>query len=149
MKVCMVTNIPAPYRETMHELISRKVTGYHVIYCQQCEANREWEFEKGRYSRSFLRNRVFCYKKRFIHINPDVWTELNHRNPNIVITTGFNPTHLIAFLWCFLNNRKHICMNDGWLGSESSLSPVHRLIRKCVYNRTVAFIGASKHSLDL
>lgn len=149
MRVCMVTNIPAPYREPIHELVSHKIDSYHVIYCQDREENREWEFHLGNYSHSFLNKCVINYKGRFIHINPDVWLELNRRSPDIVITTGFNPTHLISFLWCVINCKKHICMTDGWIGSESNLSSLHRIVRNFVFKNSIAFIGASKHSLDL
>lgn len=149
IKVCMVTNIPAPYREKVHELVNKELDGYHVIYCQDREINRKWEFPFGDYPRTFLKKRVINYKGNSIHINPDVWSALNAINPDIVITCGFNPTFLMAFLWCVLKKKKHICMNDGWLKSEDKLSLFHKMIRKYVFYASDAFIGASNHSLDL
>jgi glycosyltransferase involved in cell wall biosynthesis len=40
-------------------------------------------------------------------------------------------------------------MSDGWVFSESVLGPTHRLLRRLVYRRSDAFIGASKKSLQL
>ncbi len=149
-QICMVTNNPAPYREPIHELLFHKLEKqYHVIYCQEREAKREWEFPYRNYSRTFLKKRVFKYKERFIHINPDIWSKLDHLCPEIVITTGFNPTFLMAFLWCIKNKKKHICMTDAWLRSEAKFSFIHQKIRRIVFKNSVAFIGASKHSMDL
>jgi len=145
----MVTNIPAPYREPVHQLINKELDGYHVIYCQDRESNREWKFALGDYYRTFLKKRVINYKGNFIHINPDAWSILNSINPDIVITSGFNPTFLMAFFWCVIKRKKHICMTDGWLKSENKLSIFHKIIRKYVYSASHAFIGASCHSLDL
>jgi glycosyltransferase involved in cell wall biosynthesis len=150
MKYVMVTNIPAPYREPIHEMVSAEFNSeYHVIYAQDREANRNWSFSYGNYSRSFLKKRVIKYKERYIHFNIDVWGELNKYNPEVVITTGFNPTFLLAFLWAKLHRKIHICFTDGWLGSEKGLSLFHKITRKLVYRHSNAFIGASKHSLDL
>lgn len=147
----LITNIPAPYRETIHQMIYQKLQGnYIVFYCDQKEPNREWSFKFGDYEHIFLKQRVFTYKGRFIHFNPDVWKRLNESNPDVVITAGsFNPTILIAFIWSLLKRKKHIPMTDGWLQSEKSLSFIHRWIRKIVYHNSDAYIGASKHSLDL
>jgi glycosyltransferase involved in cell wall biosynthesis len=146
--VC-VTNAPAPYREKVHELASKALGGdYHVIYCQKREPNRQWGFKPGSYSRSFLRPSFLAVGERFIHANPEVWAELDELDPAVVITNGFNPTFLIAFVWCMAKKRKHISFHDGWKGSESNLTFIHVLVRKLVYRRSAAFIAASRHGLD-
>lgn len=149
--IAMVTNIPAPYREKIHELVSAEFeNNYTVLYCDKKEPNRKWTFELGHYKHIFLKRRMITYKGRYIHINTDTWHILNQLNPDVVITAGsFNPTMLIAFAWSKIKNKKHIPMTDGWLRSESALSIVHKLIRKMVYKFSNAYIGASKHSLDL
>jgi glycosyltransferase involved in cell wall biosynthesis len=149
-KVVYVTSMPVPYREKIHEHVSDRLAGdYHVIYCHRREPNRQWKVETGAYSKSFLRQAAIAVDDRFIHVNPDVWSELNRLDPEIVITTGFNPTFLFAFMWCMLKNRQHISFTDGWLRSESNLTFVHGLVRKYVYRRSKAFIGPGRHSLDL
>lgn len=146
----LITNIPAPYREPIHEKVSKSLNGrYTVIYCKELESNRKWQFDKGDYACLFLNSRVLSYKGRYIHINFDVWSKLNQLDPDVVISCGFNPVMLVAFLWSKLHKKKHICMTDGWLKSESELSIAHKYVRKFVYYFSDAFIGASKHSLDL
>jgi len=119
------------------------------VYCQDREADRKWKFQSENYSKSFLKKSVIKYKNRFIHINFDIWKKLNKLNPKIIITTGFNPTFLIAFLWCILKRRKHVCMSDGWEYFERNLSIIHIIIRKIVYKFSKAFIGPSDKSFEL
>lgn len=147
--VVCVTNMPVPYRERIHERVSKRINGdYHVIYCHHREPNRLWNVELGTYGKSFLRDSFVVWNEIFIHINFDVWSVLNRLNPDVVVTTGFNPTFLFAFLWCLKKRRKHISFHDGWMRSESNLTFGHVLIRKLVYRSSAAFLSPSRNGLD-
>ena len=148
-KVVFVTNIPAPYRERTHEILFNKLQSYWVIYCAAVEPNRNWNFKYGHYAKIFLKERTIKYKKRTIHINFDIISVLNRINPDIVITTGFNPSFLLAFLWAKAKKKKHICMTDAWSGSEKNLSSIHKAVRKFIYKSSDSFIGASQKSMEL
>ena len=149
-RAVFVTNIPAPYREKVHEEVSRGLGGaYHVLYARDRVPDRLWDVEPGVYARSFLKGWVISYRGRFIHLNPEVWRELDRLDPEVVITSGFNPTFLIAFLWAMRHGRPHIPASDGWAGSEAVLSFAHVLVRRLVYRNSIAFIGASRRTLDL
>jgi glycosyltransferase involved in cell wall biosynthesis len=74
---------------------------------------------------------------------------LKIQNPDIVVTTSFNPTMLIGWIYTRFYKKKHIVMSDGWLKSEEKLSKIHFIIRKIVYRYADAFIGASKHTLSM
>ncbi len=152
--VTLVTNIPSPYREPVYTRVEKMLGngGFNVIYCQKKESDREWDIIEGGYGRFFLKERVFKYRNqvlRHVHFNPEVWSVLNSLDPNMVITNGYNPTHLLAFLWCIFKRKKHIAMTDGWLTFESNLTIFHRIIRRIVLRRSSAFIGASEASLEL
>jgi glycosyltransferase involved in cell wall biosynthesis len=56
---------------------------------------------------------------------------------------------LIGFVWAIVKGRTHIAMTDGWLKSEEHLTPLHRWLRRVVFSRTAAFVGASRRSLEL
>jgi glycosyltransferase involved in cell wall biosynthesis len=68
---------------------------------------------------------------------------LRQQQPDIVITSGFNPTHLYAFMYAWMKRIPHVAMTDGTLDSERSLSLVHRRVRHLVYARSSAFVWAS------
>jgi len=150
VRVAMVTNIPAPYRLPMYELLAG-MPGIElkVFFCSGREPDREWDLQRLRVPHAFLRERIVTRAGRYIHANPDVWPHLRAFEPDVVITTGFNPTHLIAFIYARLRRVRHIAMTDGTADSEARLSAVHRWLRRRVYRRSQAFIGASEGSFAL
>jgi glycosyltransferase involved in cell wall biosynthesis len=146
INIALVTNIPAPYREKLHELIAEQFqNNYTVIYCAEKEANREWKFKLGNYKKVFLSR----FNKGYIHNNFKIWSELKKISPDVVITGGFYPTMLYAFVWCMLYKKKHMVFTDGTLKSEKHLSIIHKFVRKIVFSRTKAFIGVSQGSKRL
>lgn len=149
-KVALVTNIPAPYRVAVFRLLAR-VPGldFKVFFFAGSEPDRNWGHTQQAYEHVFLRERVFKVGSRFVHVNPDVWSQLKAFEPDVVITTGFNPTHLLAFLYARWHRCRHVAMTDGTLESEDILSPAHRWLRRRVYARSEAFVGASQASLRL
>lgn len=144
--VVYLTNIPAPYREKMHEILSdSKQINYTVIYCSDLEPNRQWKFDKGRYNMVYLSHTA----TKMIHNNFNVIKHLNDYNPDVVISTGFNPTMLYSFIWCKLKGKKFIPFTDGTYDSEKSLSSLHKLVRRIVFRFSASFIGASLGSMRL
>lgn len=123
--------------------------GFHVIFCSESESNREWDFDCSGFSHSFLKKSVIVKNGRYIHSNIDVIKELRKHKAEIVITTGFNPTHLFAFAYSVVTGCQHIPMTDGTLESEKRLSIFHKAIRRLVYSMSNSFIGASNGSFDL
>ena len=150
VRVAMVTNIPAPYRLPMYELLAALPgIDLQLFFCSGREPDREWDLQRLGVPHVFLRERVVTWYGRYIHTNPDVWPRLRAFAPDVVITTGFNPTHLIAFLFAWMRGARHVAMTDGTADSEVRLSVVHRWLRRRVYGRSQAFIGASEGSFAL
>lgn len=147
----IITNIPAPYRNPVYQAISDKLgfENFHVVFCAGKESNREWVLSQQGFSHTFLNLNVTEKNGKYIHNNCDVWGVLNRLQPEVVITTGFNPTHLYAFAWACLNKKTHVPMTDGTLESEKNFSIIHRLVRRIVYRFSSAFIGASMGSKRL
>lgn len=150
MRVAIVTNIPAPYRIPIYDLLAaRDDLELCVFYFAGREPDREWDLTHSKSNQVFLEERYMTFNGRFIHFNPDLWKKLKAFNPDVVVTTGFNPSHLIAFLFAKLHAARHICMTDGTLASEEKLSFLHRLVRRFVFWKSTAFIGASDGSFAL
>lgn len=149
MKVVLVTNIPAPYRIPVYELI--KKVDITIAFCSKSERNRNWKQKPLEFKHAFLEGTVNEKTDglNFIHNNPAIWSFLNQEKPNIIITTGFNPTHLYAFIWAKMYGAKHICMTDGSVYSESKLSPLHKWVRRIVFLGSHSFIAASKSGAEL
>jgi len=149
-RVAMITNIPSPYREETHVILNDKLdNNYRVYYCSMVEPNRLWKISDGNYNKTFLKKTIVKFKNKPIYLNLDIIKEMIDFNPDVIITAGFNPTMLLAFLWSKFRRKKHIAFTDGTLFSEERLSKIHKWVRKLVFRYTDAFIGASKKSLEL
>lgn len=146
MNVALLTNIPAPYRERIHEIISKKINGnYKVFYCAEMEANREWKVKYGNYEKYVFK----LNNKNGIHNDIGIFRKLIDYKPDIVIIMGFYPTMIYAFLWSILWRKKLIVFTDGTMKSENNLSFIHKIIRKIVFIKASCFIGPAKGSLKL
>jgi glycosyltransferase involved in cell wall biosynthesis len=151
LRVAVVTNIPAPYRVPVFNLLGRDHSmDLHVIYSARSEPGRAWDLPALAHSHVFLREK-FLAKSRgtFRHNNPDVLAALQACDPQVVVTTGFSPTYLYAFAYARTFRRRHVVMTDGTLASEAHLSPGHRMLRRVVLSGSGAFVVASRGGRDL
>ncbi len=149
-RVALVANIPAPYRVPVFNRIARDGRiDFTAIFCAEREPDRHWDLEQFQFKSVVLHQSFFSRKGRHIHNNLDVLGQLKAIDPDVVITGGFNPTHLYAFLYAWWHGCKHICWTDGTLASERKLRFIHRWLRRIVFKRSAVFIGASEGSLDL
>jgi len=116
---------------------------FQVIFCSRREPNRLWNLPPFDFNHVFLKERFVAVGERYIHNNPDVILALKKFDPQVVITDGFNPSHLYGFLYAWLKGLIHIPMTDGTDVSEQSLSAGHRAVRRFVFARSGAFVSAS------
>ncbi len=144
-RIALVTNTPPPYRVPIFNRLARwPGVDFHAVFCSAREPNREWDLPAMQFERHWLRERFVTVRGRYIHHNPDVLPLLARLRPDVVITDGFNPTHLYAFLCARLRRWPHVAMTDGSWESERSLSLAHRLVRRMVFRGSGAFIAASE-----
>lgn len=152
MKVALVINIPTPYRIPIFEKLSEYLgDDFLVIFAARTEPNRAWNIQELKFNHLFLNENITEKADGFnyVHNNLDVIKHLKSFKPDVVIITGFNPTHLYAWMYAKLFNKKNIYMTDGTIESEKHLSVLHKILRKIVYSTSSAFIGAGQQSLAL
>ncbi|MEO0317251.1 MAG: hypothetical protein RL404_928 [Pseudomonadota bacterium] len=144
MRAVLVTNLPPPYRVPIfNRLASQPGLDFQAVFCATREPNRAWDLPPMAFIHHTLRERYLTFHGRYIHHNPDILPLLQRLQPDVVITDGFNPTHLYAFLWARWRQRAHVAMTDGTDRSERSLTLLHQLARRWVFRRSQAFIAAS------
>ena len=149
-RVAIVTNIPAPYRLPVYAALATEPgIALRVVFCSGREPDRAWDLSEFRFDHEYLKERYATWSGRFVHFNPDVWAALSRWRPDVVVTTGFNPTHLLAYAWARRHGAQHVAMTDGTRRSEAALTSLHRALRRHVYTHTAAFVGASEGSFDL
>jgi len=145
-----VTNIPVPYRNSVFDILSESLDiDFSVIYLAELEPDRKWKLSAFKHRHFNLKPRFLTIGGRFIHFNLDVLLKLRELGPDVVVTTGFNPSHLLAFLYALWSGATHVAMTDGTLESEQGLTSIHRFVRRIVYKRTKAFVGPSDGSAAL
>ena len=150
MKVAIVTNEPAPYRVPAWRIVAQaERINLDLIFCAQPHIDTSLDAADYGFSSHFLTGRYQAMERRFMHSDLGIWSLLNQLKPDVVITTGYIPTFLFAFVWAVTHGVPHVAMTDGTVQSEKSFSWLHRLIRRVVLRRSAAFVGACQGSVDL
>lgn len=145
MKLVIITNQPPPFRIPVYEIIGRMPdVKLQVIFCSKREPNRKWDLPSLNFDHVFLRERYTTRGDNFIHNNLDVISALHRFRPDVIVTTGFNPTYLYAFAYAVAKGVAHVPMTDGTDTSEKALSAWHTFLRRIIYLRSHAFISASE-----
>ncbi len=150
LRAAIVTNIPAPYRVPVYSLLAA-TPGIEpkLFFCSGREPDRDWTLPPLDFAHEFLRQRMVTWHGRFIHFNSGVARSLAAFAPQVVVTTGFNPSHLAAWRFALGHGARHVAMTDGTLDSEAKLTWLHRAVRRAVYARSAACVGASDGSFAL
>lgn len=150
LKIALVVNEPPPYRIPVFNLIAAvPEIQLQVIFCCRREPNRFWDLPAFEFDHVFLRERITTVNGRYIHNNPDVLLALSRFNPDVVVSNGFNPTHLYTLAWSLLARKPYVPMTDGTRNSEQHLSKLHKKIRQFTYGRSSSFIAASNGGIAL
>lgn len=144
LKIAVVANTPPPYRVPMYNRIAH-IPGVdlHVVFCSKREPNRFWDLPPFEFAHTFLPEHFIARGDRYIHHNPEVFSALRRLKADVIVTDGFNPTHIYGFIYAWLKGIPHIPMTDGTDVSERSLSSVHRMVRRFIFPRSAAFLSAS------
>ena len=150
IRVGFVINCPAPYRNAPLEILARNpALACKTFFCSKLEPIRNWRVDALKFDHQYLKERFYVSNDKVVHTNFDIWPALKKFKPDVVITSGFNPTFLFAYLYSRMHRVKHVAWTDGTAISETVLTVVHRAVRNHIYPRTAAFVGASNGSADL
>ncbi|HEX7642752.1 MAG TPA: glycosyltransferase family 4 protein [Burkholderiaceae bacterium] len=150
MKIALITNELAPYRTPVFSrLAATPGIELHIFTCIEREPNRFWTYPPMNCGTTILKERMYTFRRRYIHSNFDVVSGLARFGPDVVVTDGFNPTHLYAFCYAQRHNLPHVAMTDGTDMSEKTLTFMHRVVRRFVFSRSQAFVSASHGGMRL
>ena len=146
----LITNVPAPYRVPVwRKIMEMNKIDLTIIFCAQPQIDTKTAPTDYGFNHYFLTGKFINKGRQFIHADFKIWSKLNELKPDIVITVGYIPTYLFAFIWAKFHGVPHIAMTDGTAQSEQGLSWLHRFLRKIVLKQSTSFVGACEGSLDL
>lgn len=148
IRVAIIANIPAPYREKVYQIVS-KDSELKVFYCRSIDNDREWKLKKSNYNSTILKSFTINYGETHLYFNFSILSNLKKFKPDIVITNGFALPMLLGFFYVIRNNRIHGSFIDGTLITEKKLSFFHKIIRRFVFSRSHFFLGPSNETIRL
>lgn len=150
MKLTVLTNILAPYRIPLFEALRQRVDNFTVLLMAREHEDRQWALDQHKFETIYLPGFHFRPRGHLIslHLNFGVIRALRKLDPDVVVSGGFAPGNISAFLYCKLYRKKYVgwgelTLNDG---AESSL--VRRTIRRLLTTFSDGSIAASSDSRD-
>lgn len=152
IKYLLVTDIPAPWREKVYEKVYKYFgDAFHVVYCNNNEKRRLWEFPFGKHPKTFLKTiTITSDKLKENYLNFGIIPFLLKYRPKIVVCFSLVPTIFITFILSKLIGAKIIVFADTWLGRDTGISWLQKLARKIAYGIVPdAYLGASIQTLNM
>ena len=154
-KVCIITNVPSPYRVDFFHYLQTQVTDYHwtILYTAKRLSSREWSIDEEKLGDSiFLQSKVLTkktYADTFHKVIPSGLTKaLQELNPDVVIACEYNPAAILAARWCHSQGCRFVSLTDGTRISERNLSFLQKWSRKYIVKRADWFIASSQKSKE-
>jgi len=141
-KVILITNIPAPYRIQLWDLIKKKFD-LKVICIAPTEKNRNWRIEQRDYI-SFLKSYHLFFERQdwalHFSIPFTLFWRLYKENPMIIVITGYDSIqYWEALFYAKIFNKKIIMWSGSTLYSSRSTNKVIRFLKNYFINSMNGF----------
>lgn len=145
MKVVILTNILAPYRVPLFEEIGRRVDELTIVLMADRHENREWVLPNHNLKTVTLPGFHFRPPAHQVslHLNYGVFKTLRRLKPDIVLSGGFAPANILAFLYCKIFTKQFIGWGEIDLRDGSSTSVIRTALRRCVTTYSEGAIASS------
>lgn len=144
LKIAYVTLSPEPDKVPVFFRIAEMPgVKLHVLFCCRHAPDRIWNSTPLDFDHTFLADRPSIVKGGAIHHHPGVVARLKQLAPDVIVTDGFQPTHLYAFAYAALKGIPHVPVADGNDTLDDAPGGVRHALRRFVYERSAAFVSAS------
>ena len=145
MKLAVVTNILAPYRVPLFEAIARRVDDFTVFLMAKQEENRQWDIGPVSFRTEVLNG--FHLRppsaEVSLHWNYGVVPALQRANPDIVMSGGFAPANIEAYLYCKLFGKAYVGWGEFTLRDGAQSSAIRRVLRRWMTRGSAGSIASS------
>lgn len=150
MKLAVVTNILAPYRVPLFHAIARQVDDFTVFLMATREENRQWDIGAVPFKTEVLNG--FHFKPRSadisLHWNYGVIRALWRTNPDVVMSGGFAPANIEAYLYCKIFGAAYVGWGEFTLRDNARSSVLRRLLRRWMTKGSAGSIASSSEARD-
>lgn len=145
MKLGIVTNILAPYRIPLFEAMARQVDDFTVFLMAEREENRQWEIGPVSFKTQLLPGFHLNRKgaEASVHLNYGVVRMLRRFNPDIVMSGGFAPAHIMAYLYARASRKRYVQWGELTLLDGAKVSRGRSLLRRILIGGAAACIASS------
>lgn len=145
MKLAVVTNILAPYRVPLFEAMAQRVDDFTVFLMAKQEENRQWDIGSVPFRTEVLNG--FHLRppsaEVSLHWNYGVVQALQRANPDIVMSGGFAPANIEAYLYCKLFGKAYVGWGEFTLRDGAQSSAIRRVLRRWMTRGSAASIASS------
>ena len=148
MKLCIITNILAPYRLPLFEKLSNNCYSLDVLLMAKNESNRSWEIKQTRFKTTILPGIHLKTRpsQSEYHFNIGAFFYLMKKCPDVVISGGFTPANLSAFIYCLLFKKKYVVWGEMTHRELFCDSLYRKIIRNCLIGRASGGIASTSLS---
>ena len=151
MNLAVVTNILTPYRVPLFEAIGKRVDRLHVLLMAEQEENREWALDAAAFQHEILPGFHIRLPgaEVSLHVNHGVMRALRRVNPDVVLSGGFAPANLTAWLYCRLHRRPFVGWGELSMQDVAKPSLLMRGLRRMMTSWSDGAIASSSEARDV
>jgi glycosyltransferase involved in cell wall biosynthesis len=151
MNLAVVTNILTPYRVPLFEAIGKRVDRLHVLLMAEREENRDWILGATPFQCDVLPG--FHVKmpgaEVSLHVNYGVMRALRRANPDVVLSGGYGPANLTAWLYCRLHGRLFVGWGELSMQDVEETSLLKRGLRRMMTSWSDGAIASSSEAREV
>lgn len=150
MKLAIVTNILTPYRVPLFASLAQRLDGCTVLLMAEQEENRQWEIGPVPFGTEILPGWHARPKgaEVSLHFNYGVRRRLRRINPDIVLSGGFAPAHLAAFVYCKRTRTRYVQWGEFTLRDGAQSSRLRRWLRRTMIGGADGCIASSNEARE-
>jgi glycosyltransferase involved in cell wall biosynthesis len=145
MNLVVITNILTPYRLPLFEAIGKRVDRLHVLLMAEREENRDWTIGATLFQCDVLPG--FHMKlpgaEVSMHINHGVMRVLRRVNPDVILSWGFAPANVTAWLYCRIRRRPFVGWGELNMQDVANTSLLKRGLRRIMTSWSDGAIASS------
>lgn len=151
MRLVVLTNILTPYRIPLFEEMQRCVDDFTVLIMAAQEENRRWRLPESRF-KTILLPGIHLKKPGEVisrHLNFGVIPIFFRLNPDVVLSGGYAPANLSAWIYCGLSRKKYVGWGELSFHDAGRDSTIRKGLRQILIRSSSGAIASSQEAREV